>query len=247
MYIFVFKYLNTSFAAIPRERVRKIFRRLFTEPLLPLREAQDSFFDFLRFHSSLWNVKAGSVFFFFFFLSLFFFFCFFFLFSSPFSFLFHREDFIEPRYFLELFPIVIPGSSCRTIKRWTERNGETPFSVRKEKRRGEEGKERKGKKVRESEKFASSSDNTRFRQPTVDYFYARTQLFIVQRIIRSIRPLRHSHYENSRSCPRTFALFFRQAIFALTLLTTSTTKRFFFFFLSLMRDTFTYRILGKLQ
>lgn len=31
MYIFVFKYLNTSFAAIPGERVRKIFRRLFTE------------------------------------------------------------------------------------------------------------------------------------------------------------------------------------------------------------------------
>lgn len=32
-YIFVFKYLNTSFAAISRERVRKIFRRLFTEVL----------------------------------------------------------------------------------------------------------------------------------------------------------------------------------------------------------------------
>lgn len=33
MYIFVFKYLNTSFAAIPRERARKIFRRLFTVAL----------------------------------------------------------------------------------------------------------------------------------------------------------------------------------------------------------------------
>lgn len=38
MYIFVFKYLNTLFAVIPRERVRKIFRRLFTELLL--REAR---------------------------------------------------------------------------------------------------------------------------------------------------------------------------------------------------------------
>lgn len=72
-----------------------------------------------------------------------------------------------------------------------------PFRERKEERR-RGGREREEKKVikRIGEKFASSSDNTRFRQPTVDYFYARTQLFIVQRIIRSIRPLRHSHYEN---------------------------------------------------
>lgn len=246
MYIFVFKYLNTSFAAIPRERVRKIFRRLFTEPLLPLREAQDSFFDFLRFHSSLWNVKAGSVFFFFFFFSLFFFFCFFFPFLLslflPFSSRrFHRAT-IFPRVISYCHSrVFLPDDKALNGTKWRD----TVFrSERKEARGRRKGKERKkSKRIGE----ASSNDNTRFRQPTVDYFYARTQLFIVQRIIRSIRPLRHSHYENSRSCPRTFALFFRQAIFALTLLTTSTTKRFFFFFLSLMRDTFTYRILGKLQ
>lgn len=159
---------------------------------------EDSFFDFLRFHSTLWNVKAGSAFFFFSLHSSFFFLLFLSLFLSLLPFSSREEDFIEPRHFLRVISYC-HGSSCRTIKRWTERNGETPFSFSRAKRREEGGgREREEKKVikRIGEKFASSSDNTRFRQPTVDYFYARTQLFIVQRIIRSIRPLRHSHYEN---------------------------------------------------
>lgn len=148
MYIFVFKYLNTSFAAIPRERVRKIFRRLFTEPLLPLREAQDSFFDFLRFHSSLWNVKAGCFFFFSFFFSSFF--------LSPFSPLLPFPSFFKTRFHrATIFPRVISychGSSCRTTtKRWTERNGEAPFSVRT-KRKGEE-KEKEREKSSEKERI----------------------------------------------------------------------------------------------
>lgn len=198
MYIFVFKYLNTSFAAIPRERVRKIFRRLFTEPLLPLREARRFL---LRLPSIPFDSLECKSWFFFFFFSLhssFFFLLFLSLFLSLLPFSSREEDFIEPRHFLRVISYC-HGSSCRTIKRWTERNGETPFSFSRAKRREEGGgREREEKKVikRIGEKFASSSDNTRFRQPTVDYFYARTQLFIVQRIIRSIRPLRHSHYEN---------------------------------------------------
>lgn len=145
MYIFVFKYLNTSFAAIPRERVRKIFRRLFTEPLLPPREARDSFFDFLRFHSSLWNVKARLCLL----LLLLLHSSFFFLFSFPFLLPFSSRRFHRAT----IFPPVISychGSSCRTIKRWTERNGETPFPVRERKeKRGGKGK-KSNKKNRRS-------------------------------------------------------------------------------------------------
>lgn len=189
MYIFVFKYLNTSFAAIPRERVRKIFRRLFTEPLLPLREAQDSFFDFLRFHSSLWNSKSWLLL-----LLLLFFFPLFLLFSRflPFSDKISSSHDISSSYFL-LSRLFLPSDDDKSLD-GTKWRGTVFRSNEKERGKGE----RRVAKKRESEKFASSSDKTRFRQPTVDYFYARTQLFIVQRIIRSIRPLRHSHYENSR-------------------------------------------------
>lgn len=199
MYIFVFKYLNTSFAAIPRERVRKIFRRLFTEPLLPLREARRFLlrlpsipFDSLERKSWLCLLLLLS--------SLLFLFL---AFPFPFPFSpsffierrrFHRATTFPPSYFL-LSRVFLPDDKALNGTKWRD----TVFLFESEKKRGggEEG-EREEKKVikRIGEKFASSSDNTRFRQPTVDYFYARTQLFIVQRIIRSIRPLRHSHYEN---------------------------------------------------
>lgn len=140
MYIFVFKYLNTSFAAIPRERVRKIFRRLFTEPLLPLREARRFL---LRLPSIPFDSLERKSWLFFFFFSLhssFFFLLFLSLFLSLLPFSSREEDFIEPRHFLRVISYC-HGSSCRTIKRWTERNGETPFSFSRAKRREEGGGE----------------------------------------------------------------------------------------------------------
>lgn len=124
--------------------------------------------------------------------------------SPPFPlYLCRKEDFIvsaifSPSYFALL------RCFCRATKRRNERRAFTRDRFNVVRKKGNE---------REAARFASSSD-TRFRQPTVDYFYACTQLFIVQRIIRSIRPVRHSHYENSRVPDALAALFFRPAIVA---------------------------------
>lgn len=135
MYIFVFKYLNTSFAAIPRERVRKIFRRLFTEPLLPPREARDSFFDFLRFHSSLWNVKARLCLLLLLLHSSFFFFVFF---PFPPSFFIEKissSHDISSSYFL-LSRVFLPDDKALNGTKWRD-------TVSRSRAKRKEGRERK--------------------------------------------------------------------------------------------------------
>jgi len=171
-YIFVFKYLNTSLAAIPKERVRKISRRLFTEvlgeragetkrriPCLPAspspsRPALARARTHTHTHTHTLSLSLSpSVC------------CFLFPHFRAFRRLANHSERVV------LFGLPVPRADVAYITALKR----TRYLQ---------------KTMKNLARLSSSA--VPFRRCTADYFYSCTQLFIVQRIIRSITGMRHS-------------------------------------------------------